>query len=80
MTPIVLGVALLLAGLLLGQAVVPGAVVERRRGWTFSGAVAFAVLAVGLAIPTPLALFTWPLSALAAVAAVVLFRRARRPG
>jgi hypothetical protein len=80
LAPVLLLFSFLLTGIFLGQAVVPGSVIARGRHWTFSGATGLAVLAAGLAIPTPMALFTWPLSALAAIAAVLLFRLSRRAG
>lgn len=78
--PVVATVTLLAVGALLGLALVPGVVVERGQRRTFSLASALTVVALGFAIPTPLALFTWPLGAVAAVAAIVLFRRARSGG
>lgn len=78
--PVVVTLTLLSVGALLGLALVPGVVVERGQRRTFSLASALAMVALGFAIPTPLALFTWPLGAVAAIAAFVLFRRTRRSG
>ena len=66
-------------GALVGLAVVPAAVVARRQRRRFAAAVALAAVALLLALPSPLALFSWPLAALSAVASFVLFRRTRRP-
>lgn len=65
-------------GAWLGLAVVPRSVVARGQRLPFVAGIATLVLGLVLAIPTPLALFTWPLALACGVGAVLLLRNANR--
>lgn len=65
-------------GALLGLALAPERVLARRDGGTFAIGCALVALALVLAVPSPLALFTWPLAVVAMVGAITLLRRVLR--
>lgn len=65
-------------GALTGLAFVPERVLLARSQGAFAAATALVALALVLAVPSPLALFTWPLAVVAMVGAITLFRRVLR--
>jgi lysylphosphatidylglycerol synthetase-like protein (DUF2156 family) len=67
------------AGAWMGLAISPVSVIQRRTRRPFVAAVALSALILVLALPSPLAVFTWPLALVLAVVASLLFRRALRP-
>jgi hypothetical protein len=65
-------------GALSGLAIAPERVLARGDAPGFAIGAALACLALVLAVPSPLALFTWPLAVVAMVGAVTLLRRVLR--
>lgn len=64
------------AGACLGMAITPSSVIRRRRRRGFVLAVTSCAMVPLLLVPSPMALFTWPLAVVFALVSGFLFRRA----